>query len=62
MARIIKPRAKSRGLPPGSLVYISNRPHPDVKINVTNFNIDMVQEKQVSSIEECVEEVRDPVQ
>lgn len=60
MARLLKERKKSQGLPPGSLVYIGkyNKPVP-IQFFLTNYTKDVIHNSVEDSLEDCVRAARD---
>ena len=53
MARLIKERAKKRGLPPGTLVHIGEKSGKEVSITVIDYDETHLQEIEIKTIEEC---------
>jgi magnesium transporter len=54
MPRLLKKRSKKIGLPPGTLIHIGDETMKDVKIMVIDYKDDQFQEKEVSSLDECI--------
>lgn len=54
MATHVKKRSETIGLPPGSLVYIGEPPHGEVKITVANYNDQEYTEYTKASFRECL--------
>ncbi len=54
MLRIMRRRSKTRGLPPGTPVYMRDRKVEKVKISIIDYDASNVQEKQLETIEECL--------
>lgn len=62
MSRFLKYRKQKKGLPPGSLVYLSDSPEEkqhEVKITAISYTENDYQERVVSSFEECIDETSD---
>ena len=57
MKRLLVPRTKKIGLPPGTLVYLSDsvEPKENVLITIFDFNEDYYNEKQNALVEDCVQ-------
>ena len=53
MERFIKKRAKTLGLPPGSLVHIGEKKVDKVRITILDYNEKEFQEKELEKVEEC---------
>ena len=53
-SRRMKTRIEKAGLPPGSLVYIGERLSESVKMTLMDYDDDHLQEKQLTSLEECI--------
>ena len=53
MARLIKERAKKRGLPPGTLVHIGEKSGKEVNITVIDYDEAHLQEIEIKTIEQC---------
>src|SRR3990172_12143790 len=53
MARLIKERAKKRGLPPGTLVHIGEKSGKDVNITVMDYDETHLQELEIKTIDQC---------
>src|SRR3990172_6388455 len=53
MARLIKERAKKRGLSPGTLVHIGEKSGKEVSITVIDYDEAHLQEIEIKSIEQC---------
>ena len=51
--RVMKRRAKKAGMPPGSLVYLGDKPSADTKITLFDYVEDHCAEREVHSAEEC---------
>ncbi|KYK20528.1 magnesium transporter [Thermoplasmatales archaeon SG8-52-2] len=60
MPRLIKRSAKSRGLPPGSLVHVGEQRTEKVKISLIDYSIGKFEEKEVKNVEECFSLKRKP--
>ncbi len=54
MATHVKKRSETIGLPPGSLVYIGDEPHREVKITIADYNDQEYNEDTKTSFRECV--------
>lgn len=50
--RIIRPKPKKVGLPPGTLIYTGEKPEQPIKISVVDYLGDSYEEKEVKEIEE----------
>ena len=55
MPRLIKPRSKKAGMPPGTLIHIGEKKSEEVKIFVMDYDEDTVIEKEIKNIDECFE-------
>lgn len=53
VARLIKGRAKKKGLSPGTLVHIGERIGKDVNIRVIDYDETHIEEVEIKSIEQC---------
>ena len=53
MARLIKERARKRGLSPGTLVHIGEKSGKEVNITVIDYDEAHLQEIEIKTIEEC---------
>jgi magnesium transporter len=53
MARFIKKRSQTIGLPPGSLIHIGEKKIGKVKIKIIDYNLSSFQEKEAKTVEEC---------
>jgi len=60
MVRIIKKSSKTRGLPPGSIVYIGDKKIEKVKISIIDYSIGKFDEKEVKNVKECFNFVKKP--
>jgi magnesium transporter len=54
MATHVKKRSETIGMPPGSLVYIGDKPQKEVAITVTNYNEHDFDEVTKTSFQECL--------
>lgn len=53
MPKLTKPRSHKAGLPPGSLVYIGDKPVQRVKISVLDYDEQKLDERQATTVEAC---------
>ncbi len=53
MGRIIKKRAGTRGLPPGSIIHVGDKKIEKVKISLIDYTIGKFDEKEVKKVENC---------
>lgn len=60
MAKFLKDKSIKTGTSPGTLVYITDQNLDSVKIRVTNFNKETLEEIEVANVEECNHHVADP--
>ena len=51
--KIVSPRSQKAGLPPGSLVYIGDKPVQRVRITVLDYDEQKLEEREVKTVEEC---------
>lgn len=54
MSKPSKKRSKKAGLPPGSLVYIGDRPATDIRVTIIHYDADHIEEKEAHTLEECL--------
>lgn len=47
-------RSKKAGLPPGTLVHVGERRLENVRITLIDYDENMIEEKELSSVEECI--------
>lgn len=55
MSRFLRRRGKTKGLPPGSLVYLGKKDPGPLEITFVSFNKEQFIEKRNASLEECIE-------
>ncbi len=53
MAKSKKRRAKSAGLPPGTLVHVGEQKTDHVKITLINYDATKYEEKEIAGVQEC---------
>jgi len=53
MPRLIKKHSKSKGLKPGAVVFVGDQKIEKIRIRIIDFDETNIEEKEVSSIEEC---------
>lgn len=58
MSTILRKRSKKAGLPPGSLVHVSDIVRPKINISIMDYDRISLHEKQDISIEECLEHMQ----
>lgn len=51
--RVMKRRAKKAGLPPGSLVYLGDKPSTDTKITLFDYVEGQFVEREITKPDEC---------
>jgi magnesium transporter len=54
MARLVQKRSETIGLPPGTLVYIGDRPAKEIKITLATYNNQEYAESRQESLRECL--------
>lgn len=54
MARFIRSRKKTKGLPPGSLVFVGDYVVKNVKVTLIDYNEEQLVEKNIENIEDCL--------
>jgi magnesium transporter len=52
--KLFRKRAKKGGLPPGTLVYVGEKPEEKVRITVIDYDEKHLEEKKVETVEECL--------
>ena len=53
MSRLIKKHSKTRGLKPGTVVFVGDQKVEKTRIRMTDFDVANIEEKEVSSIDDC---------
>ena len=53
MARFIKKSARTRGLPPGSIIHVGEEKTEKVRISVIDYSIGKFDEKEITKVEDC---------
>ena len=61
MSRFLRKRRKTKGLPPGSLVYLGKDPKTPLEMTLINYNKDKLVEKRVTDLNECIKSSNDPL-
>ncbi len=51
--RVMKRRAKKAGLPPGSLVYLGDKPNADTKITLFDYVEGQLEEREITRPDDC---------
>ena len=60
MRKLVKSRAKKRGLPPGTPVFVGEKPAGAAEITVIDYDEAQVLERQVTGIDECLPFIEKP--
>ncbi len=58
--RLVKPRAKKSGLPPGTLVHVGDKKVESIRITLLDYNPTNAEERQVQRIEDCYDLKQSP--
>ena len=53
MSRLIKKHSKSKGLQPGTVVFVGEKKVERTRIRIIDFDLANIEEKEVQSIEDC---------
>jgi len=53
MSRLIKKHSKSKGLKPGTVVFVGDKKVEKTRIRIMDFDTENLEEKEVSSIDDC---------
>jgi magnesium transporter len=53
MSRLIKKHSKSKGLQPGTVVFVGDKKAEKTRIRIIDYDISNIEEKEVTSIEDC---------
>ena len=53
MSRLIKKHSKSKGLQPGTVVFVGEKKVEKTRIRIIDFDATTIEEKEVASIEDC---------
>ncbi len=59
MARFLKKTTKSRGLPPGTLVFIGTRKMEQTRLRMIDYNESSIVERELTDISECAANIPD---
>ena len=62
MPHLIKKTSKKAGLSPGTLVHIGEKKAETTKFSLINYDREQLQEKQLATIDEIIDEAREYIE
>jgi magnesium transporter len=60
MSRLIKKHSKTKGLQPGTVVFVGEKKIDKARIRIIDYDADNIEEKEVGSIEDCYPYIEKP--